>query len=73
MYTGQKIRILRILRQVRQTEMARKLGISQPSYSALEKRSKISEKRAKEILAILKFSKKKAEKTLSILLPFANK
>ena len=40
MLTGEQVRLLRQTRQVKQIEMARRIGISQQRYSALEKSKK---------------------------------
>lgn len=72
MFTGKKLRMLRIFRQIKQKEMARGLGITQQRYSILENSSKIPDERAKEILAVLRFSKKEAAKIFALLSPARN-
>ena len=49
--------------------MARKLGITQQRYSVLENSSKIPEEREKEILALLNYSKREADKLYALVLP----
>lgn len=66
MFTAEKLRLLRQAKQMKQKEMARKLGISQQRYSALENNEKISEEKTKRILSALCLSKKEAEKILKI-------
>ena len=71
MFTGKKLRLLRIARQIKQKEMARKLGVTQQRYSALENSSAITEEKFKAILKILKVSKPEAEKIFAIFSPTA--
>ena len=68
MFTGKKLRLLRIARQIKQKEMARKLSITQQRYSALENSAEISKKKTQAILAILKFTAYEAE-TIVTLFP----
>ncbi|MET0393615.1 MAG: helix-turn-helix transcriptional regulator [Chitinophagaceae bacterium] len=67
MFTGEKIRLLRITRHVKQSEMARRLGISQQRYSALENSGFISEEKQVLIMNVLKYSMQDAQRILSVL------
>ena len=67
MFTGEKLRLLRSTKQIKQNEMARMLGISQQRYSALENSPAISEEKEKLILNVLKYSKQDVEKIFSLL------
>lgn len=67
MFTGEKIRLLRITRHVKQAEMARRMGISQQRYSALENSSTISEEKQEMIMNVLSYSRQDAQRILSLL------
>jgi transcriptional regulator with XRE-family HTH domain len=56
MYTGETLKHLRLLKDLSQKGIAKKLGISQPAYSKLEKRKKVSPERLEKIMDILKCS-----------------
>ena len=49
MCSGEKLRLLRLLKGYKQQFVADKLGISQQAYSKLEKKEKINESLLKEI------------------------
>lgn len=67
MFTGEKIRLLRITRHVKQSEMARRLGISQQRYSALENSHSVSEEKQQRIMDVLSYSRQDAQKILALL------
>lgn len=69
MLTGEKIRLLRQARQIKQKEMARLMGISQQRYSALEKSEKVNGEHAEKILALLKFTVAEVETIFKTLPP----
>jgi transcriptional regulator with XRE-family HTH domain len=50
MVTGEDLRLLRILKGIKQTSVANKIGISQQAYSKLEKSDSISKKKIEAIL-----------------------
>lgn len=56
MLTGEQVRLLRHARQIKQNEMARRMGVSQQRYSALEKSRKINGAHLEKILSILNFT-----------------
>lgn len=56
MLTGEQVRLLRHARQIKQNEMARRMGVSQQRYSALEKSRKINGTHLEKILSILNFT-----------------
>lgn len=67
MLTGEQLRLLRQARQVKQKEMARKMGISQQRYSMLEKSKRISDTHVEKLLSILKFTLADVEKIFATL------
>lgn len=69
MLTGEQVRLLRHARQIKQIEMARRMGISQQRYSALEKSKKINGARLDKILLILNFSLAEVKSVFHILPP----
>ena len=54
MVTGEKLRLLRILRGMKQQSIAEQMGISQQAYSKLENRKTITERSLKRVLDLLK-------------------
>jgi transcriptional regulator with XRE-family HTH domain len=56
MCTGETLKHLRLLKDLSQKGTAKKLGISQPAYSKLEKRKKVNPEQLKKIMDILKCS-----------------
>ena len=54
--SGQTIRMLRILKGMKQTEASKKLGISQQAYSKMESKNVISESKIVKILWALNSS-----------------
>lgn len=56
MIQGEIIRKLRNLKGVKQSTLARGLGISQPAYSKIEKSACVKNEKLKQILVILKCS-----------------
>lgn len=56
MYSGQTIKVLRLMKGYSQQGIARELGISQPAYSKLEKRKTVNKESSKKILAIINCS-----------------
>lgn len=50
MYTGEKLRLLRLLKGHKQRFVADQLGISQQAYSKMEKKEKINDQLLKEII-----------------------
>ena len=69
MLTGEQIRLLRQARQLKQKEMARRMGISQQRYSALEKSEKVNGEHAQKILSLLKFTVAEVESIFKTLPP----
>ena len=69
MLTGERLRLLRQARQIKQKEMARIMGISQQRYSMLEKSKKISDWQSGKILTVLKFTTADVENIFNILPP----
>lgn len=49
MITGETLRFLRIMKGVKQETLAKQLGISQPAYCKLEKKSRIDNERWAQI------------------------
>lgn len=66
-FTGEKLRLLRQARGMKQGELARKMGIKQQRISALENSPEISNEQVKKIFAALKLSKQEAEAILGVL------
>lgn len=60
--TGDKLRLLRLARGMKQRELAGKMGIRQQRISVLENSPGISAEQTKKIFAVLKLSKPEAEK-----------
>jgi transcriptional regulator with XRE-family HTH domain len=56
MYSGQTIKVLRLMKGFSQQGIANALGISQPAYSKLEKRKAVNKESSRKILAILRCS-----------------
>ena len=56
MVQGEIIRKLRNLKGVKQSTLARGLGISQPAYSKIEKSAYVKNEKLKQILVILNCS-----------------
>lgn len=69
MLTGEKLRLLRQSRQVKQKEMARIMGISHQRYSMLEKSKKINDGQSVKMLAVLKFTTADVENIFNTLPP----
>lgn len=53
MTDGETLRLLRTIKGMKQEFLARKLGISQPAYSKLEKCAYIKDKKLQEVLRAL--------------------
>jgi len=53
MYTGEDIRVLRMIKGFSQQGVARQLGISQPAYCKLEKRENLSGEILRKVLAAM--------------------
>jgi len=53
MATGQTLRLLRTLKGIKQTALAKKLGISQQAYSKLENSKHLREERLRVILTAM--------------------
>ena len=53
MNTGEKIRLLRVCKGMKQSTVASKLGITQQAYSKIEKSDKISDKKLQEICTVM--------------------
>jgi transcriptional regulator with XRE-family HTH domain len=51
--SGENLKRLRLLKDFSQKGVARKLGISQPAYSKIEKRRKVNEAQLEKILTIM--------------------
>lgn len=67
-FTGEKLRLLRQARRMKQGELARKMGIKQQRISALENSDEISKEQEIKIFATLKFSKQEAETIFKMFL-----
>lgn len=69
MFTNNEIRLLRHSRQIKQEEVARKMGITKQRYSELENNKKIPQKRITEILKVLGYDHETARKFLDNIPP----
>jgi transcriptional regulator with XRE-family HTH domain len=69
MLTGDFLRQLRTLRGIKQTVIAKKLGISQQAYSKLEKCKEIDKNREDNLLMILQCNKEDVEDLAKIFSP----
>jgi transcriptional regulator with XRE-family HTH domain len=56
MINGETLRVLRLLKKQKQSTIARKLGISQPAYSKIEKCKRIEGEKIKRILDLLDYA-----------------
>jgi len=72
MIIGEKLRLLRQSRQIKQTEMADRMGISQQRYSILEKGKTISNSQYEKILLLLKYTAADVEIIFKTLPPPPN-
>lgn len=61
MISGQTLRKLRLLKEMKQTTLAKKLGISQQAYSKLEKCNSIDAQKLAVLLDLLQCSKAELE------------
>lgn len=69
MFTPTEIRLLRLVRQIKQEDIARKMGITKQRYSELEKNKTIRPERINEILRILGYTMETARKYLDNIPP----
>lgn len=69
MITGQQLRLLRHLHEMKQETIAKKLKITQQAYSKLEKNDCINGERLNKIISILGYTKKEFEKAIKNLPP----
>ena len=69
MRTGETLRLLRMLKGLKQSTLAHQLGISQPAYSKIEKCNRINEVRWNNILTILNCTDSELENLKSIISP----
>jgi transcriptional regulator with XRE-family HTH domain len=53
MISGQCLRLLRLMKGIKQETIAKRLGISQPAYSKLENSNKLREERVQKVLNAL--------------------
>lgn len=67
MFTCNEIRLLRTSRQMKQAQMAKKMGISVQRYSQIETGNSIPDERQKKILSVLGYSEKSARKYLQTI------
>ena len=67
MFTGEKLRQLRLTRQMKQTQIAYKLNITQQRYSALENSDKLPDDWYPRILHVLNYTKEEADRLLDVL------
>ena len=70
--TNTEIRLLRTSRQMKQEEVACKMGIKKQRYSQLENHKDLSTDRALEILKVLGYTPETAAKYLESIPPPAN-
>lgn len=68
-FTSEQIRLLRLSRQMKQEQVARKLGITKQRYSELENHPRLQPNRIEEILKVLGYTTETAIKFLDALPP----
>jgi transcriptional regulator with XRE-family HTH domain len=66
--SGENLKHLRLLKDYSQKGIARKLGISQPAYSKMEKRRKVNDAQLEKILKIMHCDLKDLENIQKVLL-----
>lgn len=69
MICGQTLRLLRAIKGIKQKTIAKKLGISQPAYSKLEKCEAVNGERADAILAALNCTQEDVENFEKAFIP----
>ena len=69
MFTTDEIRLLRLARQIKQEEIARKMGITKQRYSELENHTKLRPERITEILKVLGYTSESARRYLDNIPP----
>ncbi|MBS1946827.1 MAG: helix-turn-helix transcriptional regulator [Bacteroidetes bacterium] len=69
MYSGETIKLMRLMKGLSQNGVAKKLGISQPAYCKLEKRRKVNRAHLEKILSIIKCSKEELEEIKKFTIP----
>jgi transcriptional regulator with XRE-family HTH domain len=72
MITGEQLRILRQLHNIKQEGMAHLLGIKQQRISVLEKCEKLSKEKTEKVLSVLNLSMSEAQSMLNVLPPPAS-
>lgn len=65
--SGAHIRLIRHLKGFKQTEAAKKLGITQQAYSKLECCKKLTETKALKVISALNFTIEELDKVKSIV------
>lgn len=68
-FTSEQIRLLRLSREMKQEQVARKLGITKQRYSELENHPRLQPNRIAEILKVLGYTADTAAKFLNALPP----
>ncbi len=68
-FTSEQIRLLRLSREMKQEQVARKLGITKQRYSELENHPRLQPNRIAEILKVLGYTADTAAKVLNALPP----
>lgn len=69
MFTPDEIRLLRSSRQMKQSDIANKMGIKKQRYSQLENNKKLPDIRVMEIIKVLGYTKESARKYLNNIPP----
>ncbi len=69
MCSGETLKHLRLLKDFSQKGIAKKLGISQPAYSKIEKRKKVNDAQLEKILAIMQCDKNDIEHIVKLTPP----
>jgi transcriptional regulator with XRE-family HTH domain len=62
MHDGEKIKLLRVMKDYSQEGIAKSLGITQQAYSQIEQKQIIEEARLKKILSLIKSSPEELKK-----------
>jgi transcriptional regulator with XRE-family HTH domain len=65
MFTGETLRLLRQTRQLKQSDMAHRMGISQQRYSTLERSRAVSIRHSRSALTILELNYEDAIRIIS--------
>ena len=68
-FNGKHLRFLRIIKEVKQPVLAKKLGIKQQSVSKLENKNSVCDERFHEYIAALNLEKDEALSLLKLFTP----